>query len=137
MATIETVERGAPAGPSRPAARKVRVQIRRINPWSVLKFSLVFYFCLMLVMMVGFAIVYAVLSAAGILDSITDLLTGVGFGDTAGNFELNAGYIFRTLFLVGIISTVLWAAFTVFVAFLYNLISDLIGGIEVTLVERR
>lgn len=137
MATIETVERGASTGPSRPATRRVRVQIRRINPWSVLKFSLIFYFCLMLVMLVGFAILYAVLSAAGILDSVSDLLTGVGFGDAAGNFEFNAGYVFRTLFLVGIISTVLWAAFTVFVAFLYNLISDLIGGIEVTLVERR
>jgi hypothetical protein len=35
------------------------------------------------------------------------------------------------------VSTALWAAFTVFVAFLYNLIADLLGGIEVSLVEKR
>jgi ABC-type amino acid transport system permease subunit len=136
MATLETVERPARGGP-RPGPRRVRVEIRRVSPWSVLKFSLLFYFCLMLVILVGVGILYVVLSAAGILDSLADLLTGVGFGDTEGTFEFDTGYIFRTLFLVGLISTVLWAAFTVFVAFLYNLLADLVGGIEITLVERR
>jgi Transmembrane domain of unknown function (DUF3566) len=135
MATLETVERPPRGGP-RAGPRRVRVEIRKVSPWSVLKFSLLFYFCLMLVILVGVGILYAVLSAAGILDSLADLLTGVGFGDAEGNFEFDAGYIFRTLFLVGVISTVLWAAFTVFVAFLYNLLADLVGGIEVTLVER-
>ena len=136
-ATMETASEHSAPGAGRGGPRKVRVVIRKVNPWSVLKVSLVFYFCLMLVIAVGFAILYAVLSAAGILDSLADLLTGVGFGDAQGNFEFDPGYIFRTIFLVGMISTVLWAAFTVFVAFLYNLIADLLGGIEVTLIERR
>jgi hypothetical protein len=136
--TFEVVDRDEPATERgrRPAPRRVRVAIRRVSPLSVLKVSLVFYFCLMLVIVVGFGILYAVLSAAGILDSIAELLTGVGFGDAQGNFEFDAGYLFRTLFLIGLVSTALWAAFTVFVAFLYNLIADLMGGIEVTLVEK-
>ena len=32
---------------------------------------------------------------------------------------------------------VVWSLINVFVAFLYNLISDLVGGIEITLAERR
>jgi uncharacterized membrane protein len=137
--TFEVWERDEPATERGrgPAPRRVRVAIRRVSPLSVLKVSLVFYFCMMLVILVGFGILYAVLSAAGILDSIAELLTGVGFGDAQGDFELNTGYIFRTLFLVGMVSTALWAAFTVFVAFLYNLIADLLGGIEVSLVEKR
>jgi Transmembrane domain of unknown function (DUF3566) len=136
--TFEVVDRDSPTSQQgrRPTQRRVRVAIRRVNPWSVLKVSLVFYFCLMLVILVGFGILYAVLSAAGILDSLAELLTGVGFGDAQGNFEFNTGYIFRTLFLIGLVSTALWAVFTVFLAFLYNLIADLMGGIEVTLIEK-
>jgi len=131
---VETEQPGAQRGP--PAGRRIRVAVRRVSPLSVLKVSLVFYFCMMLVILVGSGILYAVLSAAGFLQDTAELLTGVGFGDARG-FEFNTGYIFRTLFLIGIVSTALWAAFTVFVAFLYNLIADLLGGIEVTLVEKR
>jgi hypothetical protein len=136
VAQLETAPPEA-AGASRPTARRVRVQIRKVNPFSVLRFSLLFYFCLMLVVLLGLAILYAILSAAGVLDSVAGLLTDVGFGDRQGNFEFDTGYIFRTLFLIGLVSTILWAAFTLVLAFLYNLISDLVGGIEVTLIERR
>jgi hypothetical protein len=135
--TFEVFDRDEPADRrGRAAGRRARVAIRRISPWSVLKVSLVFYFCLMLVILVGLSILYAVLSSTGILDDVAQLLTSVGFGDPQRGFEFNAGYLFRTTFLIGLVSTALWAAFTVFVAFLYNLIADLLGGIEVTLVER-
>jgi Transmembrane domain of unknown function (DUF3566) len=126
QATRGSVRRGAP--------RRIRVQVRRISPWSVLKLSLLFYFCLMLVVLLGLGILYAVVDALGILDSISDLLNSVGFGP---NFQFNGGAIFRTLFFIGLISVVVWSALTVFVVFLYNLISDLVGGIELTLTERR
>jgi ABC-type amino acid transport system permease subunit len=136
--TFEVVDRDSSTAPQgrRPVQRRVRVAIRRVNPWSVLKVSLVFYLCLMLVILVGFGILYAVLSAAGILDSFAELLEGVGFGDAQSGFQFNTGYIFRTLLLIGVVSTGLWAVFTVFLAFLYNLIADLMGGIEVTLIEK-
>jgi hypothetical protein len=136
VAQLETAPPQA-AGTQRPGARRVKVQIRKVNPFSVLRFSLLFYFCLMLVVLLGLAILYAILSAAGVLDSVAGLLTDVGFGDRQGNFEFDTGFIFRTLFLIGLVSTILWAAFTLVLAFLYNLISDLVGGIEVTLIERR
>jgi hypothetical protein len=137
MATTSTPQRTQPQqGVRRPTARKVRVVVRRINPWSVLKMSLLFYFCLMLVVLVGLGILYGVLDSLGILDTTEELLSELGFGEGTTGFEFNAGYIFRTLLLIGLISTGLWAALTVFVAFLYNLIADLVGGIEVTLTER-
>jgi hypothetical protein len=110
----------------------------------VLKVSLIFYFCLMLVALIGFAILFSILDSIGVLDPIETLLGELGFGTTVGGgqsaravFEIDFGYLMRTLFLIGLISTALWAAFTVFLSFLYNLISDLVGGIEVTLLERR
>lgn len=138
MATTSTPERTQPQpAAKRSAPRRIRVVVRRINPWSVLKMALIFYFCLMLVVLVGLGILYGVLDSLGIIDTTEELLTELGFGEGPGGFEFNFGYIFRTLFLIGAISTALWAALTVFVALLYNLISDLVGGIEVTLTERR
>ncbi len=132
------------AGPKRPVARRVRVQIRRVAPWSVLKVSIIFYFCLMLVALLGFAILFSVLDSIGVLEPVETLLAELGFGTTVGGgegaravFEIDFGYVMRTMFLIGLISTALWAAFTVFMTFLYNLIADLVGGIEVTLLERR
>jgi hypothetical protein len=131
---METMQAPSRSGVRRGAPRRIRVQVRRISPWSVLKLSLLFYFCLMLVVLLGLGILYAVVDALGILDSISELLNSVGFGP---NFQFNGGAIFRTLFAIGLISVVVWSALTVFVVFLYNLISDLVGGIEMTLTERR
>jgi hypothetical protein len=145
-ATIEAWEREpTPAGSGRLGPRRVRVTIRRISPWSVLKVSLVIYFCLLLVALVGMAILFAVLDSAGIIDDVEEFLTVIwggsepatGPGQPGATFEVDFGFVMRILFLVGVVSTALWSAFTVFLAFLYNLIADLLGGVEVTLVERR
>ncbi|HEX6206922.1 MAG TPA: DUF3566 domain-containing protein [Actinomycetota bacterium] len=136
MATIQQTRRTSPAPAGGPAPRRIRVAIRRVNPWSVLKFSLLFYFCLMLVFVIGLAILYMVVDALGVVASLEQLLESLGFGGDAG-FEVNGGFLFRTIFLIGLISVVIWSALTLFFAFLYNLISDLVGGIEVTLAERR
>ncbi|HEX6261508.1 MAG TPA: DUF3566 domain-containing protein [Actinomycetota bacterium] len=136
MATIQETRRGSPAAAGGPAPRRIRVAIRRVNPWSVLRFSLLFYFCLMLVFVIGLAILYMVVDALGVVTSLEQLLESLGFGGDAG-FEVNGGFLFRTIFLIGLVSVVIWSALTLFFAFLYNLISDLVGGIEVTLAERR
>ena len=146
MATTETIQpkqRPAP-GKKGPAGRRVRVQIRRVGPLSVLKISLIFYFCIMLVALVGFAILFSILDSIGVLEPVETLLGELGFGRTVGGgeearavFQIDFGYLMRTLFLIGLVSTAFWAVFTVFLTFLYNLIADLVGGIEVTLIERR
>jgi hypothetical protein len=142
MATIEARQQAKPGPRGRPVSRRIRVAIRTVAPLSVLKFSLIFYFCVMLVVLLGLAILYGLLGALGVLDSLAQLLESTGFGaPIAGgegrNFEFHALSIFRTLFLIGFLTVVISSALTVFIAVLYNLISDLVGGIEVTLVERR
>jgi hypothetical protein len=147
VATTEAIQpkQKPPAGKKQPTARRVRVQIRRVSPWSVLKFSLIFYFCLLLVGLAGFAILFSILDSIGVLDPIEGLAADLAFGTQVPGpepgarveFEIDFGYVMRTLFLIGLISTAFWAAFTVFLTFLYNLIADLVGGIEVTLIERR
>lgn len=108
--------------------------IRKVGPWSVLKLSIIFYLCVMVVVMGAMVILYGVLDALGALDSVTRLIRDL-FADQG--FEIHGQWLFSRGLLIGIAMVVLWSLINVFVAFLYNLIADIVGGIEVTLSERR
>jgi hypothetical protein len=118
----------------RSRARQARVVIRKVGPWSVLKFSLLFYLCVMTVVLGSLVILYAVLGAVGALDSVTRLIQDL-FADQS--FEIHGDWLFSRALTIGFGMVVLWTLINVFIAFLYNLISDIVGGIEVTLSERR
>ena len=114
--------------------RQTRVVIRKVGPWSVLKFSLIFYFCVMLVVLLALGMLYWLLGAIGAIESITRLAQDL-FADDS--FQINGDWLFTRLGLIGLGMVVVWSLINVFVAFLYNLISDVVGGIDVTLSERR
>jgi hypothetical protein len=115
-------------------SRQARVVVRKVGPWSVLKFSLIFYLCVMLVFLGALMILYGVLDAIGALDSLTRLIRDL-FADQS--FSIHGGWLFTRGFAIGLAMVLLWSLINVFVAFLYNLISDLVGGIEITLSEKR
>jgi hypothetical protein len=111
-----------------------------VGPWSVLKFSLLFYFCVMLIVWVALVIIYLVLSAAGAIDALARILGEIfanGPTSTRGAtpIAIDGVKVFSTLFFAGCILSVVWSLVNVFVAFIYNLISDVVGGIEVTLAD--
>jgi hypothetical protein len=118
----------------RPKARQARVVIRKVGPWSVLKVSVLFYLCVRVVIMGALVILYGVLDAIGALESVTELIRDL-FADQT--FEIHGDWLFSRGLVIGFSMVVLWSLINVFVAFLYNLISDIVGGIEVTLSERR
>jgi hypothetical protein len=129
--------RTRPRDTTRQAARRAQVVVRRVNPWSVLKFSLMFYFLLMLVFFFALVIVYWILGVIGVVDSLSHLLSTSGFGSPRTGFKIHGGWIFTRLFLIGIVGVVVWSLVNALVAVLYNLVSDVIGGVQVTLGERR
>ncbi len=118
----------------RPKARQARVVIRKVGPWSVLKLSFLFYLCVMVVILGALVILYGVLDAIGALKSVTDLIRDL-FADQ--QFVIHGDWLFTRAVLIGLAMVVIWSLINVFVAFLYNLISDIVGGVEVTLSERR
>jgi len=112
--------------------RRARLVLRKIDPWSVLKFSLLFYFCLLLIMLLGSAIIFAILKAFGVIENIQKLVTDLA----STPYRVSGGSIFRWLFLFGLLGAIVASAVTVFLAFLYNLIADVVGGIEISVAER-
>lgn len=125
----------------RSAPRRTRVVVRKVSPLSVLKFSLLFYLCLMLIVLFAMVIVYGVLSAAGAIDSLETVLGyvfGTGTTSTGGAepIEIDGGSLFIWGLFGGLLFVGVWSVINVFISMLYNLISDIIGGVEVTLAER-
>jgi hypothetical protein len=127
------------SGPVKAVGRRTRVVVRKVGPLSVLKFSLLFYFCVMLIVYLALMIIYWLLSAIGAIDSASRLLGYVFASGTAGDtqsVQIRFGPVFGWLFLIGLANVVVWSLVNLFVAFLYNLISDVVGGIEVTLAQK-
>jgi len=118
----------------RARSRQARVVIRKVRPWSVLKVSFFFYLCVMAVIVGAFVILYGVLGALGALDSVTKLIRDL-FADQS--FTIHGDWLFTRGVAVAFAMVILWTLINVFVTLLYNLISDVVGGIEVTLSERR
>ena len=121
----------------RAAPRQAKMVVKRVSPWSVLKFSLLFYFCVMLIFLLALAVVYWALGVFGVLDSAANLLETAGFGSPKSGFEFDGYWIFTRLFVAGVIGVVVWSIVNVLLAMLYNLVSDMVGGISVTLAEKR
>lgn len=107
-----------------------KVTVRHVDPWSVLKLSLIFYFCLLLVVMLGLAVFWSVVNRLGVVEQALGFLLELNL-----ELEINAGNIARAVFLIGLLNVALFSGINVFLAFLYNLVSDLLGGLRMTLAE--
>ncbi|MBA2528500.1 MAG: DUF3566 domain-containing protein [Euzebyales bacterium] len=130
-ATRPVPQRGRVQPLPAPRAVRRRATVRKVDPWSVLKLSLIFYFCLLLVVMLGLTVVWAVVIRLGLIEALQELLGKVGLELV----RINGANIARIVFLIGLLNVVLWSGINVFMTFLYNLIADLVGGLKVTLAE--
>ena len=107
--------------------------LKHVDPASVLKLSLVFYGCVLALWLVLVAILYALLSSAGIFDAIEKL------GRTAvlwTGLDITLWFVERWALLIGGVLVVICSIVNVFIAVVYNLASDVVGGAQMTFVER-
>lgn len=111
---------------------RVRRVIRKIDPWTVLKVSLVFNAIMALVFVLGTVIFWSVFVNAGIPDRINELALLVGLEN---GITLDGPVYFRMVVVLAVIGTILMTGFFTLGAVIYNLISDLVGGIEVVVLE--
>jgi hypothetical protein len=119
-----------------PGPVRASMQIRRVDPWSTLKVSLVLSVALFFVGMIAVAFLYLVLGGMGVWSKLNSNV-GDLLNNTGGGAELvSSGTIFGGAILIGLVNIVLLTAAATIGAFIYNLTTDLIGGVEVTLADR-
>ncbi|RCG30154.1 DUF3566 domain-containing protein [Sphaerisporangium album] len=123
------------------APRKAHLVLRRVEPWSAMKFSFVVSLVCFVVLFVAVAVLYGVLSALGVFDSIVNTVTQL----TVADGKTNSGIDIKSWFepvrilgytaLLGAVNVVLITALSTLGSVIYNVASDLVGGVEVTFSE--
>ncbi len=127
-----------PAAARRPA-RRARLRLTRIDPWSVMKTAFLLSIAFGVVTVVSVLMVWSVLGAAGVWDSINATVQNVLGEESSTTFDienyLGTSRVLGFTLLVSVIDVVLLTAIATLAAFLYNMAAALLGGVEVTLAE--
>ncbi len=114
-----------------PRVRRVTRVVRDVDPWSVLKVGLVFHFVLYLTLLVASVLLWSVASATGTIDNIERFLESFGWE----SFQFDGSALFVNTLILGLFGVVLLTALWVLAATVFNLITDLVGGIRVSVLE--
>jgi hypothetical protein len=139
---------GAPAGAAAAAAkpapapaastgRRVRLTVARVDPWSVMKISFLVSVAIGIAFVVMVAILWLILDGMGVYSSLNRTIGDIN--GTTGDFNL-MDYIAlpRVMSLsvvIGVIDVILLTALSTLGAFLYNVCSSLVGGVQLTLSD--
>ena len=128
-----------PKGSSQRSARQAHLTVARVEPWSVMKFSFVVSLVAFVVLFVAVSILYGSLSALGVFESLQRVVTSVTSSQASAGENVSkwfsASKVLGYTALLGALNIVLITAMSTIGAVVYNLISRLVGGVEVTLRE--
>jgi hypothetical protein len=119
--------------------RRARLRLVQVEPWSVMKTAFLLSVAIGIVTVVAVGIVWGVLGAAGLWDSVNSIVQD-SIGDSSGSpFEiqkyLGTSRVLGFTMIVAVADVVLITAIATLGAFLYNLSASLLGGVEVTFAE--
>jgi len=140
--TTRATATGTRTGATKPrprGTRRARLRLVHLDPWSVMKTSFLLSIAFGIVTVVAVFVVWSVLGAAGVWESINKTVADLVGGDQAQNFDVqNYVGMSRVLgftMIVAVVDVLLITAISTLGAFLYNLSAALLGGVEVTLAE--
>ena len=120
------------AAPPASYERRYRQTLRSVDIWSVLKISLCFYLCALIVVLLTGVVLWWLASAVGAVHNIEKFIGDLVSDD---KFHFLSWEVLRGATVVGLVLVCVLVILTVLAAAFYNLFSELIGGIEVTVVE--
>ena len=122
-----------------PRVRKARLRLLRLDPWSVMKVSLLLSVAAGITLVVAVAALWSILDAAGVFTTLGDLVREVTQSEQSLGISIEdivaLPRVLGFTTLVAVVDVVLVTALATLGAFIYNLAASLLGGLELTLAE--
>lgn len=115
--------------------RKARLFVTHLDPWSIAKSAFMLGLILGAVTIVATIALWLMLSAAGVFEAITGVISDAS-GSTASVNFLSLGRLIGLSMVVSAAEIVLVSVLATLFAVLYNLSVGFTGGVEVTLTDR-
>ena len=129
---------GARPASVRPAPRRVRLTVSRVDPWSAMKVSFLLSVALGIAGVVMVFVLWTILAGMGVFDQINGIV-GQVVQDGDQRFDImdfiGLGRVVSLAIVIGVIDVILITAIATLGAFLYNVSSALVGGIQLTLTD--
>ncbi|MDR2986421.1 MAG: DUF3566 domain-containing protein [Nocardiopsaceae bacterium] len=121
------------------AARDAQLVLSRIEPWSVMKFSFLASLVGFVILVIAVAVLYFFFSALGVFQSIEHTVHLVTSSNGNAGSNASSWFSFGTVIgytmLAGAIDVILITALSTVGSVIYNAVSHISGGIEITLKE--
>lgn len=131
----------APGRPvRRTGPRRVRLTLQRVDPWSVMKISLLVSVALGVATVIMVSVLWTVLNGMNVFSTVNELIVEITTGEnSASDFELmdyiGFGRVVSLSVVIGVINVILLTALSTLTAFLYNVCTALVGGAQLTLSD--
>jgi hypothetical protein len=121
------------------APRVARLTVASIDVWSALKVSFLLSVASAIALVIAVCVLWMVLSAMGVFDSLNDMLNTLGLDQSETKFDIydyvGFGKILSISIVLGAVNALIMTALSTVGVLLYNLSSGLVGGIRVTLSD--
>src|SRR3954470_2436610 len=118
--------------------RRVRLAVARVDPWSVMKMSFLLSVALGIAGVILTAVLWMILSTMNVFTDIEGVLQSLQT-TTSDPFSIKDyvgfGRVVSLSNVIGVIGVILMTAIATVMAFLYNICSALVGGVQLTLTD--
>ena len=117
--------------------RRVRLAISRVDPWSVMKLSLLLSVAIGIMLVVAVVVVWLTLDRMHVFAQIDDLVTQITGQESTINVKEYVEFrrIVSGSMLIAVVDVFILTALATIGAFLYNIVAALVGGVHVTMTD--
>jgi hypothetical protein len=115
----------------RPRVRRVSRVLRHIDPWSTFKVAALFSLVTYVVLLTAGVMLWRVADTTGTIANVERWFTQFGWE----TFELHGDEIFGAAWVIGLFLVVAATGAAVLFATIFNLISDVVGGVRLSVLE--